>query len=380
MTETVRPGTAAPFLSTLRLTDFRNYARLTLLLGPGAVVLVGENGAGKTNLLEAISFLSPGRGFRRAANEAVARRGSAGAWAVAATLVAPDGETAIGTGLSEGDLGRARRVRVDGQDATAETLSRLLSVLWLTPAMDGLFTGPPGDRRRFLDRLVLAVDAGHAARVAAYERAMTERNRLLEQGAEARWLDAVETQLAETGVAVAAARREVVGCLERLAAAADGADFPLAGLALAGEVDEDLAGRPAAAVEDTLRAALRDGRARDRAAGRTLDGPHRSDLLVTHREKAMPAALSSTGEQKALLIGLVLAHAELVAALTGRTPLLLLDEVAAHLDARRRGGLFARLSRLGAQVFMTGTDAALFELVGAPAQRLTVAAGTVAPA
>jgi DNA replication and repair protein RecF len=380
VTETVRPGTAAPFLSTLRLTDFRNYGRLVLGLGPGAVVLVGDNGAGKTNLLEAVSFLSPGRGFRRAANEAVARRGSAGAWAVAATLAGADGETAIGTGLSEGDLGRARRVRVDGQDATAETLSRLLCVLWLTPAMDGLFTGPPGDRRRFLDRLVLAVDAGHAARVAAYERAMTERNRLLEQGGEARWLDAVETQLAETGVAVAAARREVVGCLERLAAAADGADFPVAVLALAGEIDDDLAARPATAVEDGLRAALRAGRARDRAAGRTLDGPHRSDLLVSHREKAMPAALSSTGEQKALLIGLVLAHAELVAALTGRTPLLLLDEVAAHLDARRRGGLFARLARLGAQTFMTGTDTALFDLVAAPAQRFTVAAGTVVPA
>jgi len=370
---------AAAFLSTLRLTDFRNYARLTLPLAPGAVVLVGDNGAGKTNLLEAVSFLSPGRGLRRAGNEAVARLGSAGAWAVAATLETPQGAVAIGTGLAAADGGgRARRVRIDGRDATVEALSRQLAVLWLTPAMDGLFTGPPGDRRRFLDRLVLAVDSGHAARVSAYERAMAERNRLLEAGgAEPRWLDAVELQMAEAGVAVAAARRELVGCLDRLAEAADGGTFPVAGLALHGEVEADLAARPATAVEDGFRAALADGRRRDRAAGRALAGPHRADLVVTHRAKAMPAALSSTGEQKALLIGLVLAHAELVAALTGSTPVLLLDEVAAHLDAPRRAGLFARLARLGAQTLMTGTDPLLFELVGAEALRLVVADGDV---
>jgi DNA replication and repair protein RecF len=379
VTATGPGGAAAPFLSTLRLTDFRNYPQLVLPLAAGAVVLVGDNGAGKTNLLEAVSFLSPGRGLRRAGNEAVARRGSPGAWAVAATLETPDGATAIGTGLAAAaDAGRARRVRIDGRDATAEALSRHLAVLWLTPAMDGLFTGPPGDRRRFLDRLVLAVDAGHAARVAAYERAMTERNRLLEAGdADPRWLDAVEAQLAEAGVAMAAARRELVGCLDRLAEAAEGGDFPAAGLALEGDLEADLADRPATAAEDGFRAALRDGRGRDRAAGRTLAGPHRSDLVVHHREKAMPAALSSTGEQKALLIGLVLAHAELVATLTGRTPVLLLDEVAAHLDARRRAGLFARIARLGAQTFMTGTDAALFALLEGPGARFSVAAGTV---
>ena len=371
-------------LATLKLADVRNYAALSLALAPGLVALVGDNGAGKTNLLEAVSLLSPGRGLRRAAYEAIARHGSAGGFAVAATLAGADGPVAIGTAVTLAvDGGRSRRIRIDGTDAPgAEALLDHLAVLWLTPAMDGLFTGPPGDRRRFLDRLVLAIDAAHAGRVAAYERVLSERNRLLESPDHDRgWLDAVEAQIAELGVAIAAARAELVGCLAALADAAGAAGpgaFPAATLALAGDLEADLAGRPATAAEDAFRAALRDGRARDRAAGRTLAGPHRADLLVTHRDKAMPAALASTGEQKALLIGLVLDHARLVASLTGRTPILLLDEVAAHLDVHRRAGLFERLGRLGAQTLMTGTDPLLFELLGEDAQRLTVADGRVA--
>ena len=378
------PTAAAVHLSSLKLADFRNYATLSLPLAPGPVALVGDNGAGKTNLLEAISLLTPGRGLRRAAYETIARSGSAGGFAVAATLEGRDGPTAVGTAVQiAADGSRSRRVRIDGADAPgAEALLDHLAVLWLTPAMDGLFTGPPGDRRRFLDRLVLAIDAAHGGRVAAYERSLSERNRLLEAGdPDRRWLDAVEAQIAEFGVAVAAARRELVGCLAALAAAAPSQDaFPAADLALAGDVEADLANRPAVAAEDAFRQALRDGRARDRAAGRALFGPHRADLLVTHRPKAMPAALASTGEQKALLIGLVLDHARLVASLTERAPVMLLDEVAAHLDARRRAGLYERIARLGVQAFMTGTDPMLFELLGPDALRLTVADGRVRPA
>ena len=371
-------------LATLKLADFRNYTTLSLALTPGLVALVGDNGAGKTNLLEAVSLLSPGRGLRRAPYEAIARQGASGGFAVAATLAGADGPVAIGTAVAvSADGGRSRRIRIDGTDASgAEALLDHLVVLWLTPAMDGLFTGPPGDRRRFLDRLVLAIDPAHAGRVAAYERVLSERNRLLEAHDQDRsWLDAIEAQIAELGVAIAAARAELVGCLAALADAAGTAGpgaFPAATLALAGDLEADLAGRPATAAEDAFRAALRDGRARDRAAGRALAGPHRADLLVTHRDKGMPAALASTGEQKALLIGLVLDHARLVASLTGRTPILLLDEVAAHLDVHRRAGLFERLGRLGAQALMTGTDPLLFELLGADALRLAVADGRVA--
>jgi DNA replication and repair protein RecF len=386
VTGAAAPAAAPVHLSALKLSEFRNYPHLSLALRRGPVAIVGDNGAGKTNLLEAISFLSPGRGLRRAPYEAVARTGSPGTWAVAATLETIDGPVALGTGLvAAGDGARGRRVRIDGSDVPAEALLDHLAVLWLVPAMDGLFAGPPGDRRRFLDRLVLAIDAGHAARVSAYERALTERNRLLEIAEpDRRWLDAVEAQIAGLGIAIAAARRELVGCLAGLGEETAGpgddaaASFPSADLALAGEIESALAEEPATLAEDRFARMLRDGRARDRAAGRTLSGPHRADFVVTHRDKAMPAALASTGEQKALLIGLVLAHARLVISLTGRTPVLLLDEVAAHLDARRRAGLFERIGRLGVQAFMTGTDPSLFALLSAAAQRLTVTDGHVA--
>lgn len=352
-------------LAALSLTDFRNYAGLSVALDAPLVVLTGANGVGKTNLLEAISLLTPGRGLRRAAYDEITRRGAESGWAVAAKLDRSGTETRVGTGLvaDAGTEARARRVRIDGEPAaSADALLDHLRVLWLTPAMDGLFTGPAGDRRRFLDRLVLTVDAAHGRRARELEKLLTQRNRLLEEGRSTAWLDALEAELAGHAVAVAIARAETVallsGCIARHAD--DGAAFPVGRIALVGEFDRAVAGRSAAEAELWYRGVLAAGRAQDRAAGRALQGPNRSDLDVVFAAKDMPAADSSTGEQKALLIGLILAHAELVAEVSGMTPLLLLDEVAAHLDPGRRAALFARLTALGAQAFMTGTDAALF--------------------
>ncbi|NBN65718.1 DNA replication/repair protein RecF [Microvirga tunisiensis] len=348
-------------IDRLLLTDFRNYSRLALTPAGRLVALVGNNGIGKTNVLEAISFLSAGRGLRRAALPEIARRDGDGTWAVAATLNGPLGDVQIGTGYAGGDSGR--RVRIDGAEArSSEALLEHVRVLWLVPAMDGLFTGPAGDRRRFLDRLTLSIDPAHGRRVNDLEKALSHRNRLLDTGGSAAWLDAVEQQLAGLGLAVAAARRETLSLLrDRIAAQAQlGLPFPVADLSLEGEFETAAAGLAASDQEDLLRRQLRDGRARDRAAGRTLSGPHRTDLSVIHQAKQMPAGLASTGEQKALLIGLILAHADLTAAVSGLTPILLLDEVAAHLDPGRRKALFSRLVGLDCQVFMTGTDAQLF--------------------
>ncbi|MEJ1157460.1 DNA replication/repair protein RecF [Prosthecomicrobium sp. N25] len=375
------PRPARVALTGLRLTDFRNYATLALDLDGRHVVLAGENGAGKTNLMEAVSLLSPGRGFRRATQAEMARAGGPGGFAVAATLEGPDGEVRIGTGVTEPDEdGAARKVRIDGEPArSAEAMLDHVRVLWLTPASDGLFTGPASDRRRFLDRLVLALDPGHGSRVSAFERAMRGRNRLLEEEAwDVAWIGAVEAQMAELGAAIAAARVETVSCLAGLVAATreETAAFPHAELALEGELEAlAAAGGPAGVVEDRYREILAAGRARDRASGRTLDGPHRADLRVQHGPKAMPAELSSTGEQKALLIGLVLAHARLVGATLGRAPVILLDEIAAHLDQRRRAALFEVLDRLGGQCWMTGTDLSVFAPLGERAEAFEVEAG-----
>lgn len=381
--ETVRGGAPRIAVTDLRLTDFRNHAAARIAIDGRHVVLAGENGVGKTNILEALSLLSPGRGFRRARLDEMARIGSGGAWSVFAELEGPDGTIRIGTG-SEGvaeDEARVRRVRIDGEPTrSVDDLLDFVRVLWLTPAMDGLFTGPGSERRRFLDRLVLAVDPGHGARVAAFEKAMRGRNRLLEEDRfDLDWLSAIEAQMAELGVAVASARVETVACLERLIAAtrAD-APFPHAELALEGEIEALVAGGgPSAEAEDVYRGLLSEGRRRDKAAGRTLDGPHRADLAVRHGPKDMPAHLSSTGEQKALLLGLVLAHARLVGETSGRAPLLLLDEVAAHLDPRRRGELFDVVEALGSQCWMTGTDASAFAALGARAEVFEVAGGRV---
>jgi DNA replication and repair protein RecF len=350
----------------LRLTDFRNHARLDLDTGGRTAVLVGPNGAGKTNVLEAISLLTPGRGLRRAAQGDLPRRGGAGGWAVAATVEGARGTAALGTGTDPATAGEggSRRCRIDGAAAGGPgAFAAHLRIVWLTPAMDTLFTGPPGERRRFLDRMVLALDPGHGSRVIAYERVLRERNRLLEEpNGDPRWLDALEREGAELAVAIAAARADCVGRLQALIAAGqdEGGAFPWADIALDGALEAALAAGPAGPVEDDFRARLAALRPRDRAAGRATEGPQTADLMVRHGPKAMPAGQSSTGEQKALLLGLVLAHARLVAQAEGATPIVLLDEVAAHLDPARRAALYAALGRLGAQAWLTGTDRSAF--------------------
>ncbi|MCP3735813.1 DNA replication/repair protein RecF [Sphingomonas sp. RP10(2022)] len=349
-------------LSRLVLTDFRNHAGLVLTPGPGFVVLTGENGAGKTNVLEAVSLLAPGRGLRRVALAEMQRQGGPGGFGIAATLAAEGGDVEIATGTIAPAPER-RQLRIQGAAATANTLAEWLTVLWLTPAMDRLFVEPAGERRRFLDRLTLALSPAHAHHAARYEAAMRARNRLLaaDEPADPEWLTALEAQIAHHGGTIDAARADTVAALgERLA---DQPDGPFARAALALEGWRGDAGR--------LAAELRTGRARDAAAGRALAGPHRADLAVTHLGKGQAAALASTGEQKALLLGIVLAHAELVAGRTGHAPILLLDEIAAHLDPVRRAALFDRLGHHG-QVWMTGTEPALFAGIDAAATRIAL--------
>lgn len=342
-------------LSRLVLTDFRNHADAVLAPGPGFVVLTGDNGAGKTNVLEAVSLLASGRGLRRAPLAEMARQGGSGGFGIAAAL---EPLVDLATGIEPATPNR-RIVRINGAPATANALADWLTVLWLTPAMDRLFVEPAGERRRFLDRLTLALSPSHATHTTRYEAAMRARNRLLAEARDSgrapddQWLAALEAQMAEHGAALDAGRRATVAALgEAIAVEPDG-PFPRAGLSL--ENPEE------GAVD--LAAALAAGRRRDAAAGRTLTGPHRADLAVTHVVKRQPAALCSTGEQKALLLGLVLAHADLVAARTGRAPVLLLDEVAAHLDPVRRAALFERLAGRG-QVWLTGTERAPFAAIG----------------
>ena len=348
------------------LRDFRSYATLDLAIDGRLIVLCGENGAGKTNLLEALSLLSPGRGLRRAELAECARVGGAGGFALSVE-VEEDGAThQLGSGWrsGEGPEGAERRNRIDrAAVASSRSFCERLRLVWLTPAMDALFAGPASERRRFLDRLVLAIDPGHGARVGRFERALRGRNRLLEEGARnPSWLDAIEREAAELGVAVAAARLECVSRLQALIAAErdDASPFPYAKLALHGEVEELVSSRPAVEAEDRYRALLRDNRRRDAAAGRALVGPHVGDLDVWHGPKGAPAASASTGEQKALLVGLALAHARLVADMSGIVPLALFDEIAAHFDPLRRAALFDALERLGGQVFLTGADWAAF--------------------
>ena len=349
-------------VSRLTLTDFRSYVSATIEPDHGFVLLSGENGAGKTNLLEAVSMLTPGRGLRGAALSDMARQGGSGGWAVAARL----GETDIGTGTQPSAPER-RQVRINGALASVNSLSEWLSVLWLTPAMDRLFTGSAGDRRRFLDRLVLALEPAHAHHSTRYDAAMRARNKLLaDQRWDEAWLVSLELAMAEHGTAIAGARDRAVQALEQRLAEAPEDEFARASIALEGWSAGDLTEM------------LATNRSRDAAAGRATEGPHRQDLAVTHRAKEMPAALSSTGEQKALLLGLVLAHADLVAERRGAPPILLLDEVAAHLDPKRRAALFARLEGRG-QVWMTATEASLFDGIGT-ASRFHVSHGRVDPA
>jgi DNA replication and repair protein RecF len=334
-------------LTRLTISDFRSHEDALIVPGHAFVVLTGENGAGKTNILEAVSLLAPGRGLRGAPLGDMVRQGGSGGFGIAAMV---DGVT-IGTGITP-DAPERRQVRIGGRSVAATSLAEHLSVLWLTPAMDRLFTESPGGRRRFLDRLVLALHPAHAAHSARYEAAMRARNSLLSgrHAPDPAWLAALEAQMGEHGGAIMEARTELVRTL---------------GAVLALQPDEPFA-RPLIALEGwtpgalPLAEELREGRRRDAAAGRTLSGPHRSDLSVLHAAKGQAAALCSTGEQKALLLSLVLAHAGLVADRTGRPPVLLLDEVAAHIDPMRRAALFERLAQTGGQVWMTGTESALF--------------------
>jgi DNA replication and repair protein RecF len=387
-------GTAPAHLAVrqLRLTDFRNYRQLRLDCDLSPVVLVGANGAGKTNLLEAISFLVPGRGLRRARLDEVCRRqlrGNKGAeepdptaWAVAATLDTPDGRLAIGTGLeparSEASLPR-RVVRIDGRPAASQTALGLhVAAVWLTPQLDRLFLDGPGERRRFLDRLVTALHPEHAGDAAAYENALRQRARLLGEGnRDPHWFTALEDTMARHGVALAANRADTVQRLDAAARLGVG-PFPRASLAMAGEIDGWIASMAALDAEDRLRTELAASRLRDAEAGTTSCGPHRSDLAVRHLDLDLPAAEGSTGQQKALLVSIALAHARLVALSRGRPPLLLLDEIAAHLDAERRAGLFDEVMALGVQSWMTGTDADLFKPLAGRAQVLRVADGSIA--
>src|SRR6201996_1017545 len=362
----------------LTLTHFRNYRSASLETDSDMVVLAGPNGAGKTNCIEAISFLSPGRGLRRAMLEDVADNQGDGSWAVSAEVEGALGLATLGTGIDapQGEAnGASRRCRIDREPVDSATaFGDHLRVVWLTPAMDGLFLGAASERRRFFDRLVLAIDSEHSSRVSALDRSLRSRNRLLEvRNYDDHWCDAIERETAELAVAVAAMRGQTAARLAAmLRARGQASAFPSAEIALDGWMENALMSEPATAVEDRYREILRAGRARDAIAGRTLDGPHLTDLEVVYAPKNMPARDASTGEQKALLIGLVLAHAELVAEMTGITPLLLLDEVVAHLDPGRRASPFAELAKLGAQVWMTGADPAAFADVGASGEIFSV--------
>ncbi len=373
----------APLIRRVALMDFRSYATLDLRVSSPIAALSGENGAGKTNLLEAISLFTPGRGLRRAEISDLAREGGSGGYAISLELSGEaGGPLQLGTGVEPAPEGGVqKKFRIDREPvSSSRAFADHVRVVWLTPAMDGLFAGPAGERRRFLDRLVLAVDSEHGARVSAMERALRNRNRLLEERrGEKIWLDAAEREIAELGVAVAAARRETLERLAALIAAGRDEDspFPWADIALEGEIDALVAERPALEAEEFFRALLRDNRARDAAAGRTLVGPQASDLIVRHGPKRCEARRASTGEQKALLVGLALAHARLVAAMSGIAPLVLLDEIAAHFDPRRRRALFDALGLLGGQIWMTGADAALFDDLHGRADIFAVACGAI---
>jgi DNA replication and repair protein RecF len=378
--------TAAARIRRLSLSNFRSYRAAQINVGASLVVLVGPNGAGKTNLIEAISLLAPGRGLRRATLDELAFAEGDGSWALSCDVEGALGLASLGTGIEApaGDAAATtRKCRIDREPVPSATaFADHLRVIWLIPAMDTLFNGPASERRRFLDRLVLAVDADHSGRVSALERSLRSRNRLLEEPRpDPHWLDAIEHETAELAVAVAAQRAETVARLQTaLTERRDPASsFPAAEIALDGWIEKLVPHHPAAEIEDRYRTALKNNRSRDAAAGRTLDGPHLTDLSVVFAAKNIPASDASTGEQKALLIGLVLAHAGLLAEMSGFAPLLLLDEVVAHLDPGRRAALYCELEKLGAQVWMTGADPAAFADIEPRAQVFQVTPGEVVP-
>lgn len=356
------------FISSLTLTQFRSYPALSLDgLHTGLMVFTGPNGAGKTNILEALSLLAPGRGLRRAKLGELTHVNSAGPWAVTASWTTPTGDTLLATGADPAAPQAERRVvLIEGQKSSQQELAETLSLVWLTPAQDRLWTDTPGTRRRFFDQLVTALHPAHAGHLSRYEEALAERNRLLKDGVnDAGWLASLEHILATEGMAVAASRRELVHDLNAGLLSDDNRHFPAPLLGVLG-VETWLDEGPALLAEDKLRAELARNRALDQAAGVTTLGPHRSDLTALYKAKNMPAALCSTGEQKALLISLILAHARLIRARRGQPPVLLLDEVAAHLDPERRKALFSALLAEGGQAFLTGADKALFDTLDSP--------------
>lgn len=387
MIDTSAPQIRRPHvrLTRLALENFRNYVALQLRLDGRHVCLYGANGSGKTNLMEAVSMLSPGRGLRGAEFTELVRRTSEGIaarnWALSADVMDGDLDRRISLALELDEQGRSKRMaRLDGAPATQNDLGELMRVIWLTPSMDRVFAGPAGDRRRFLDRQVLAHFPSHASAGAAYEKAMRQRNALMERGrADPVWLDALELGMASAGAAMALHRVDAVKVMQEAILARPEGAFPKALIDLDGQFENQAAhGIALTDIESEIAAQLRENRARDQAAGRTTQGVHRTDLRVIHAPKGLPADQCSTGEQKALLIGLILANAQ---ALFERdfapSPLLLLDEAAAHLDSDRRAALYDELTALGGQAWLTGTDRNLFDAFGDRAQRFEVSDGVV---
>jgi len=379
-------------VNRLTLTNFRCYTQQRLDVDTRPIVLTGPNGAGKTNLLEALSFLVPGRGLRRAKLSEITRRTADGAlaaqqWAVAAKLRIGEDEIDIGTGCeidvidSANGSGRGRDKRVTKIDGTVvknqAELGRYTSAQWLTPQMDRLFLEGASGRRRFVDQLIYGLDPEHAGPVAAYEHSLRSRNKLLREGnLDPEWLDSIEESMARHGIAIAVRRLEVVARLQAVCRVGSGA-FPGAEIAMAGLVEDWLANEPALAAEDHLRAALQASRQGDTNGGATSVGPHRSDFAVRHGETGMAAEICSTGEQKALLIGIVLAAARLQTEERGYTPLLLLDEITAHLDKARRESLFDIILELGAQAWITGTEDEIFAPLGQQVQHFAIRQGEI---
>ncbi|MEG9883206.1 MAG: DNA replication/repair protein RecF [Hyphomicrobiales bacterium] len=362
-------------LEKLVLADFRNYATLTLEAEAVPIILTGPNGSGKTNLLEAISLLAAGRGLRGAPYGELVRHHAQRGWAVHARVHGAEGKADIGTawhvaGNGESAYRRARQVHINGaKQKSSGALAHHIRMLWLTPSMDRLFNGAVGDRRRFLDRLVIALDASHGVQVQLFEKLMRERNRLLSgEHPDRTWLSGLEKRMAEAGIAIAASRHATVKILSGFTASpactglGEFTDFPCSRLKIACVLNDMLTELSSGLAAEKYRSILTKSRAGDAAAGRTLVGPHRSDLRVAHAGKEIDARLCSTGEQKALLIGIILAHARAIARVTGgQAPVMLLDEAVAHLDETRRKGLFAALNDMGVQAWMTGADIALFK-------------------
>lgn len=356
------------YLRSLFLSNFRCYGAARLDdLSSGLIVLYGANGAGKTNVLEAVSLLSPGRGLRGAKVMEIQSTYVREPWAVAGELASDYGPVKLGTGL---DAQTEKRViRINGQNARGQSaLAEHIACVWLTPQMDRLFLDSSSHRRRFLDRLIFAFDPGHSGRVNRYENAMRQRSRVLQDNGDIAWVEGLEAQMAETGCAIAAARLEFTQRLQVACQSAETEYFPLAHLMAVGTIEELLSNASALEVEDMFQSQLQQSRDKDAMTGGAATGPHKSDLAVRYASKNMAADQCSTGEQKALLIGIILAHAKLIAAERGAAPILLLDEVAAHLDEDRREALYDLLGALGGQVWLTGTDKGLFDAIDGQAQ------------